>query len=182
MQAFPDVPRIEYEGPESKNPLSFRWYNPDEEVEGRTMRDHFRFSVVYWHTFRGTGADPFGIGTAIRPWDDGSQTIANAQQRARVAFEFGEKLQTPFYAFHDRDVAPEGSDLAETNRHLDEVVAVYLVSGEDDLIVEVSVADTVSLQAVVVDEIASIPGVVDERTSLVFEHRRKTEIGPLTAD
>ena len=88
------------------------------------MREHLRFSVTYWHTFRGTGADPFGPGTALRPWDDGSPSVENAQNRARVAFEFVEKLGAPFYAFHDRDIAPEGKSLAETNRNLDAVVKV----------------------------------------------------------
>lgn len=122
MAYFPDVPQIEYEGPSSKNPFAFRWYNANEVVEGKTMRDHFRFSVVYWHTFRGTGADPFGSPTMLRPWDDGSPTLENARRRVEVAFEFFKKLGVPYYAFHDRDVAPEGASLTETNQHLDEVV------------------------------------------------------------
>lgn len=122
--AFADIPKIKYEGPKSKNPIAFKHYNPDEIVEGKTMRDQLRFSVTYWHTFRGVGADMFGVGTAIRPWDDGSNSIENAQNRVRVAFQFMEKLGAPFYAFHDRDVAPEGSTLAESNRNLDAVVKV----------------------------------------------------------
>ncbi|MFO0906024.1 MAG: xylose isomerase [Pirellulales bacterium] len=124
MSAFADVPQIQYEGPQSKNPLAFRWYNPDEVVEGKTMKDHLRFSVVYWHTFRGTGSDPFGSATMLRPWDDGTESVANACNRARVAFEFMEKLQAPYYAFHDRDIAPEGATLAESNKNLDAVVKV----------------------------------------------------------
>jgi xylose isomerase len=124
MSAFPEISRIAFEGPQSKNPLAFRHYNADEKVEGRTMRDHLRFSVVYWHTFRGTGADPFGPGCAVRPWEDGTDSLENAQNRVRVAFEFMEKLGAPFYAFHDRDVAPEGATLAETNKNLDAVVKV----------------------------------------------------------
>ncbi len=124
MAAFPEIDRIAFEGPQSKNPLAFRYYNAEEQVEGRSMRDHLRFSVVYWHTFRGQGADPFGPGTAQRPWEDGADSVANAQNRARVAFEFIEKLGAPFYAFHDRDVAPEGASLAETNKNLDAVVKV----------------------------------------------------------
>lgn len=123
-EAFPKIGKIQYEGPKSKNPLAFKHYNPDEIVEGKTMRDQLRFSVTYWHTFRGTGADMFGVGTAIRPWDDGTSSIENAQKRVRVAFEFMEKLGAPFYAFHDRDVAPEGASLAESNRNLDAVVKV----------------------------------------------------------
>src|SRR6478736_5606309 len=122
--AFPEIERIKYEGPQSKNPLAFQHYKADEKVGGKTMRDHLRFSVVYWHTFRGTGADPFGPGTAVRPWEDGSDSVENAQNRARVAFEFMEKLGNPFYAFHDRDVAPEGASLAESNRNLDAVAKV----------------------------------------------------------
>jgi xylose isomerase len=124
MAAFPEVGRIPYDGPRTKNPLAFRWYNAKEEVEGKTMEEHFRFSVVYWHTFRGTGSDPFGAATMLRPWDDGTDSIENAQRRVRAAFEFIEKLGAPFYAFHDRDVAPEGRTLAETNRNLDAVVRV----------------------------------------------------------
>ncbi len=122
MPAFPNIPHIRFEGPESSNPLAFRHYDPDELVEGKTMRDHLRFSVVYWHTFRNPLGDPFGPGTALRPWDDGTESIENSQHRARVAFEFMEKLGVGFYAFHDRDVAPEGPSLAETNKNLDAVV------------------------------------------------------------
>src|SRR5664279_2885517 len=122
--AFPNISKINYEGPRSRNPLAFKHYNAAEIVEGKTMRDQLRFAVVYWHTFRGTGSDPFGAGTMQRPWDDGSNSVSNAQNRVRVAFEFIEKLGAPFYCFHDRDVAPEGKDLGETNRNLDVVVNV----------------------------------------------------------
>jgi xylose isomerase len=124
MSAFPDVSKIKYEGPDSRNPLAFRCYNANELVEGKPMKDHLRFSVAYWHTFRGTGADPFGPGTMLRPWEGPADTVENAIRRARVAFEFFEKLGAPFYCFHDRDVAPEGSSLAETNKNLDAVVKV----------------------------------------------------------
>jgi len=124
MTAFPNIPKIAYEGPTSKNPLAFRWYQENELVEGKTMKEHFRFSVVYWHTFRGTGSYPFGAGTMVRPWDDGTDSVENGCRRARVAFEFIEKLGAPFYAFHDRDIAPEGKTLAESHRNLDAVVKV----------------------------------------------------------
>jgi xylose isomerase len=88
------------------------------------MRDQLRFAVVYWHTFRGTGSDPFGAGTMQRPWDDGSNSVANAQKRVRAAFEFIEKLGAPFYCWHDRDVAPEGNNLRETNKNFDAVAKV----------------------------------------------------------
>ncbi|MGA2800543.1 MAG: xylose isomerase [Candidatus Micrarchaeaceae archaeon] len=121
-KAFPDIRKIEYEGPDSKNPLAFKYYNPDEVVDGKTMKEWLRFSVVYWHTFRNQLSDQFGVGTAVRPWDNGTNSVKNAQRRVRTAFEFMEKLGVPFYAFHDRDVAPEGANLSETNRNLDAVV------------------------------------------------------------
>ena len=124
MIAFPEVDKIVFEGPDSDNPLAFRWYNPEEIVEGKTMKEHLRFTICYWHTFRGSGADPFGMGTMQRPWDDGTDSVENACNRVRVAFEFFEKLDAPFYAFHDRDVAPEGSSLTQTNEIFDSVAAV----------------------------------------------------------
>ena len=122
--AFPNIETIAYEGAKSKNPLAFKHYNADEIVEGKSLRDHLRFAVVYWHTFRGTGSDPFGAGTMQRPWDDGSASIGNAQKRARVAFEFISKLTAPYYCWHDRDVAPEGKTLKETNKNFDAVAKV----------------------------------------------------------
>jgi len=116
--AFPNIPVIVYEGPASRNPLAFKHYNAGEIVAGKTMREHLRFAVVYWHTFRGTGSDPFGAGTMQRPWDDGSNSVKNARNRVRVAFEFIQKLGAPYYAWHDRDVAPEGKSLKETNKNL----------------------------------------------------------------
>jgi xylose isomerase len=124
MPAFPEVSKIKFEGPKSRNPLAFHWYDEKEVVEGKSMRDHFRFSVAYWHTFRGTGSDPFGPGTMLRPWEAAADSVENAQNRARVAFEFIEKLGAPYYCFHDRDVAPEGKSLAESNKNLDAVVRV----------------------------------------------------------
>jgi xylose isomerase len=124
MSAFPEISKIPFEGPSSKNPLAFRHYNPDEVVEGKPMKDHFRFSVAYWHTFRGAGSDPFGPGTMHRPWEAAQDSVENAKNRARVAFEFMEKLGAEFYCFHDRDVAPEGATLAESNKNLDEIVKV----------------------------------------------------------
>ncbi len=124
QSAFPKISKIKFEGPKSKNPLAFKHYNASEVVAGKTMRDHLRFAVVYWHTFRGTGSDPFGAGTMQRPWDDGSNSVANAQSRVRAAFEFIEKLGAPYYCWHDRDVAPEGSTLAESNKNFDAVAKV----------------------------------------------------------
>lgn len=121
---FSGVRKIVYEGSDSKNPLAFKHYNAVEVIEGKTMAQHLRFSVAYWHSFRNLNADPFGVGARQLPWDDGSASVENAQRRVRVAFEFMENLGVPFYCFHDRDVAPEGASLAETNRKLDAVVKV----------------------------------------------------------
>jgi xylose isomerase len=123
MAYFPEVPKIQYEGPKTKNRLAFRHYNPDEQIEGRSMRDLFRFAVAYWHTFRGTGSDPFGPGTMVRPWEDGTGRHAMDLKRVDVAFEFMDKLGAPYYCFHDRDVSGEGDDLAETNALFDKVAA-----------------------------------------------------------
>ncbi|MBN70509.1 MAG: xylose isomerase [Gimesia sp.] len=130
MEYFADVPRIEYEGPESKNPLAFKHYNPDEQIEGQSMRDLLRFSVCYWHTFRGTGSDPFGAGTLQRPWDDGSNSVENALKRVDVAFEFFEKLQAPYYCFHDKDVSPDGDTLKEANENFDRIADKLLEAQE----------------------------------------------------
>lgn len=101
--------------------MVYRHYNPKQVVMGRTMEDWLRFSVCFWHTFRGTGADPFGFPTLIRPWDDGSNSMENARRRLRAAFEFLTKLGVKYWTFHDRDIAPEGATLAETNKNLDEI-------------------------------------------------------------
>ena len=130
MAAFPDITKIKYEGPDSKNPLAFRYYNPDELIEGKPMKDHLRFSCAFWHTMRMNGVDPFGAATMQRPWDDGSDSIENAQKRVRVFFEFLEKTGLQFYAFHDRDVAPEGANFAETCKNLDAVVKVFKEESE----------------------------------------------------
>src|SRR5450432_1925689 len=122
--SFPNVRKIAFEGHDSKNPLAFKHYNAGEIVEGKTMKDHLRFAVVYWHTFRGTGSDPFGGGTMQRPWDNGSNSVSNAQKRARVAFEFISKLGAPYYCWHERDVAPEGKTISESKKNLDAVAKV----------------------------------------------------------
>jgi xylose isomerase len=121
---FKGIDQIKYEGPRSKNALAFKHYDADLKVLGTSMRDHLRFSVAYWHTFRGTGGDPFGPGTMKRAWETEGDPLEIAIQRVRAAFEFMRKLGVPYYCFHDRDVAPEGKTLAETNRNLDAVVKV----------------------------------------------------------
>ena len=119
---FPNVPKIKFEGPDSKNPLAFKHYNPQEKIMGKTMAEHLRFAVCYWHTFKGAGADPFGPGVYIRPWDAASDPMKRAEDTLQAAFEFFTKLGVGFWCFHDRDIAPEADNLAETNKRLDKMV------------------------------------------------------------
>ena len=124
MAYFEGIGKINYEGADSKNPLAFKYYNPDEVVMGKTMKEQLRFAMSYWHTFTYMGNDPFGAATMFRPWDNAECPMEVAKARVHAAFEFMEKAQIPFFCFHDRDVAPEGKDLAETNARLDEIVVV----------------------------------------------------------
>lgn len=121
MAYFEKVGKIGYEGKGSDNPFAFKHYDPQQKVLGKTMEEHFRFAVAYWHTFTGAGSDPFGVGTAIRGWDkyDGMDL---AKARVEANFEFLDKIGIPFYCFHDRDIAPEGATLRETNKNLDVIV------------------------------------------------------------
>jgi xylose isomerase len=122
---FPDIDTIRFEGPDSDNPLAFRWYDAGRVVAGRTMAEQLRFAVSYWHSFNSEGIDIFGAGTLDRPWlEPGRDPMAAAKQKMEVAFEFLEKLGAPFYCFHDRDIAPEGSTFAESCRNFDEMVEV----------------------------------------------------------
>ncbi|MCA1010696.1 xylose isomerase [Halobacillus halophilus] len=123
MTYFHNIDNIKYEGPQSTNPYAFKFYNPEEKVGGRTMEEYLRFGVAYWHTFTEDLSDPFGTGTAIRSWDkyDGMDL---AKARVEAAFEFFEKLNVPYFCFHDVDIAPEGSNLRESNQNLDTIVAM----------------------------------------------------------
>lgn len=120
---FPGLGPIAYEGPQTENPLAFRHYNPDELFDGKPLSAHMRFSIAYWHSFRGVGSDPFGPGTIVRPWEKGKDPISVAKVRMDAAFEFFQKIRAPFWCFHDRDIAPEGKTLAESNKNLDQLVA-----------------------------------------------------------
>ncbi len=121
---FSDIAPIAYEGPESANPLAFKWYDKDRLVLGKRMEDHLRFAVCYWHSFCWNGLDPFGGDTFQRPWQHMADPMAAARAKADVAFEFFAKLGAPYYCFHDRDVAPEGSTPRESVNHLHEMVDV----------------------------------------------------------
>ena len=122
---FKDIPAIKYEGPKSDNPLAFKYYNPDQIVAGKTMREHFKFAVAYWHTFCGQGADPFGIGTQNFLWDQADDPIQRALDKADAAFEFITKMGFDYYCFHDYDLIEEGSSLSESENRL-ETITAYL--------------------------------------------------------
>lgn len=119
---FGNVSRILYEGKTSENPLAYKFYNPDEVVAGKTMKEWLRFSVAYWHSFTYNGSDPFGAGTMQRDWDR-FNGLDLAKARVEAAFELLDILDVPYFAFHDRDIAPEGDTLQETNKNLDIIVA-----------------------------------------------------------
>ena len=121
---FPEIQQtIPFEGPESKNPLAFKYYNPQQIVGQKTMQEHLRFSVAYWHTFKASGMDPFGAPTFVRPWINAATPLEQAKCTVRAAFEFTHKLGAPFYCFHDRDLAPEGETFSESCKNLEIMVA-----------------------------------------------------------
>lgn len=123
--AYFSIGKINYEGPQSKNPLAFKYYNPDEVVMGKTMKEQLRFAMSYWHTLTYMGRDPFGGELMHRHWDSTQDEMNKAKERVHAAFELMEKLGIPYFCFHDADIAPrDQNNLEETNRRLDEIVAV----------------------------------------------------------
>ena len=128
---FKEIPKIKFEGKDSDNPLSFKYYNPDQVVAGKTMRDHFKFAVAYWHSFCGTGADPFGPGTMNFSWDRPDDAVTAAKQKADAAFEFLDKLGFDYYCFHDYDLVREGQTFAESEKRLNAIVD-YLKQKQSD--------------------------------------------------
>jgi xylose isomerase len=119
---FPGISKIKYEGRESKNPMAFKWYNESQLVNGKTMKDHFRFAIAYWHTFCSTGGDPFGPGTIKYPWSSLNQPLEKAKMKMDYAFEFISKIGVPFYCFHDFDLVDEGDTIFESERRLQAMV------------------------------------------------------------
>ncbi|MGY6211103.1 xylose isomerase [Cytobacillus firmus] len=136
MNYFKNVSGVIYEGPDSNNPLAFKYYNPEEMINGKKMEDFLRFAVSYWHTFTAEGTDPFGDGTMIRSYDRFSG-MDLAKARVEASFEFYEKLNVPFFCFHDADIAPEGDSLRETFKNLDEItnmIKEYMKSSKTKLL------------------------------------------------
>lgn len=123
MSYFKEIKKIKYEGPKSNNPYAFKYYNPDEIILGKPMKDHLKFSMAYWHTLTYGGTDPFGDVTMDRPWDLGHENdLERAKVRVKVAFEFMEKLGLEYFAFHDIDIAPFGDSINEFQENLDVIV------------------------------------------------------------
>lgn len=123
MSYFGNLQKIQYEGRQSTNPAAFKYYNPEQVIMGKTMREHLRFAVAYWHSFTANGSDPFGVGTAARGWDQYSG-VDLAKARVDACFELLHILDVDYFCFHDRDIAPEGNTLQETNQNLDIIVAL----------------------------------------------------------
>ena len=127
---FKGIGAIKFEGLNSDNPLSYRWYDENKVVAGKTMKEWLRFAVAYWHSFVGNGADPFGEPTQVYPWNENSDAVARAKDKADAAFEFITKLGLPYYCFHDVDVVDYTNDVNENDRRLQALTA-YLKQKQD---------------------------------------------------
>ncbi len=115
---FPTIGKIQFEGKESDNPMAFRYYDPNRIIAGKSMKEHFKFAIAYWHSFCGTGGDPFGPGTLIHPWDKSSDPIQRAKDKMDAAFEFMTKIGAEYYCFHDVDLIEEGPNLSEYEKRI----------------------------------------------------------------
>ncbi|PPU15258.1 xylose isomerase [Xanthomonas arboricola pv. corylina] len=121
---FPGIGKIGFEGRDSDNPLAFKVYDANKQVGDKTMAEHLRFAVAYWHSFCGNGADPFGPGTRAYPWDIGNTALNRAEAKADAAFEFFTKLGVPYYCFHDIDLSPDADDIGEYQSNLKHMVGI----------------------------------------------------------
>lgn len=122
QQYFKGIEQIKFEGRDSDNPLAFRWYDENQVVAGKTMKEHFKFAGAYWHSFSNDGSDPFGVGTHNFAWNEGADAVSRAKKKMDAAFEFLTKLNLPYYCFHDVDVVEYGNDIAENDRRLQAMV------------------------------------------------------------
>jgi len=131
QQYFKNISKIKFEGKDAKNPLAFKYYNPDQIVAGKKMKDHFKFAVAYWHTFCGQGSDPFGPGTQRFPWGSSSYPLESAKHKADAAFEFLDKIGFTYYCFHDFDLIEEGASLLESEKRLS-AITDYLLEKQNE--------------------------------------------------
>jgi xylose isomerase len=120
---FPQIGKIQFEGKESDNPLAFRYYDPNRVIAGKTMKEHFKFAIAYWHSFCGTGGDPFGPGTIVHPWDASPDPVQRAKDKMDAAFEFFNKIGVDYYCFHDVDLIEEGPSLAAYESRMQTITA-----------------------------------------------------------
>ena len=127
---FKGIPKIAFEGKTSDNHLAFKYYNPDQVVAGKTMREHFKFAIAYWHSFCGQGSDPFGAGTQNFPWDQSNDPVQAAKDKADAAFEFISKMGFDYFCFHDYDLIQEGSSLVESEKRL-EAITDYIKTKQE---------------------------------------------------
>ncbi|WP_209328858.1 xylose isomerase [Lunatimonas salinarum] len=128
---FPNIEKIKYEGRDSKNLLSFKYYDESRVIAGKTMKEHFRFAIAYWHSFCGTGNDPFGPGTILREWDKSEDAVQRAKDKMDAAFEFIGKIGAPFYCFHDVDLIDEGETIAEYERRM-QIITDYALEKQKE--------------------------------------------------
>jgi xylose isomerase len=128
---FPNIEKIKFEGSGSKNPLAFKYYDENKVIGGKTMKEYFRFAIAYWHTFCGTGNDPFGPGTKVFPWDQATTPVERAKDKMDAAFEFFTKIGAPFYCFHDFDLIEEGDSIAESEKRL-QIMVEYAQNKQKD--------------------------------------------------
>ena len=131
MEYFKNIQKIKYEGRETDNPLAFRWYDEHKIIAGKTMKEHLRFAVAYWHSFCGTGADPFGPGTKNFPWDSKNDAVERGKDKVDAAFEFITKLGVPYYCFHDVDMVDEAESLTAFRKRLD-IVSDYVLAKQKE--------------------------------------------------
>ena len=124
---FKNINEIKYEGKESENLLSFKYYNPEQVVLGKSLKEHLRFAICYWHTFTWPGLDPFGGPTIERPWMNSGEPIKMAEIKLDAAFDFFNKIKTPYFCFHDRDLSPEGSNFLETKKNFDHMIRTRII-------------------------------------------------------
>ena len=128
---YKGIGAISYEGKTSDNPFAFKFYNPDQMVMGKSMRDHFKFAIAYWHSFCGQGGDPFGPGTQDFPWDQSKDPIKRAEDKADAAFEFITKMGFDYFCFHDVDLIEEAETLAKNEKRLQHI-SEYIAQKKKD--------------------------------------------------
>jgi xylose isomerase len=128
---FSNIGKIPFEGKDSDNPLAFRFYDESRMIAGKTMKEHFKFAIAYWHSFCGTGGDPFGPGTIKHPWDVASDPVQRAKDKMDAAFEFITKIGAPYYCFHDIDLIDEGTSLSQYEKHM-QLITDYAKQKQDE--------------------------------------------------